>query len=144
MRSLHTNLRALCLFVAVGLLPVVATAQSRVPAVPSMPMSPGPDKAPLDEALELPRYCWGQYFGYDGPEYTIADCGWYMNHLCQAHLAFNRAAKTTSRHTKISQLTYAKGQYEYTMRGMTPDCHLRDEVRRKLLETTLQLELLGQ
>ena len=40
-------------------------------------------KAPTNEVMLLPRFCWGQYLpGVDGPPYTIEGCGVWMNHYC--------------------------------------------------------------
>jgi hypothetical protein len=106
-----------------------------LPSAGQAPLSPGHYKAPIHEALALPRFCWQQYFGYEGPEYRLPKgCGAYGNHYCPGLIALNRANRAVSDSVKRRWLGNARQQFEYTVRHTKryPDCPLRIDAQSKL------------
>lgn len=105
-------------------------------------------KAPANEVLLLPRFCWGQYLeGVDGPEYEIRDCGVYMNHYCDGLLELNRARKpSTKSGERLQHLKHAGENTLYTLNGMKdyPACMIRQHAETTLQEVNTMMKVYGQ
>lgn len=92
------------------------------------------DRAPTDEVMRLPKYCWGQYNPkLKGPQFRIdsKSCGVWTNHFCQALLMFNRSQNLMASATqRRNYLHGATGNLEYTMKGIKdyPSCYIRKHV----------------
>lgn len=105
-------------------------------------------KAPANEVLLLPRFCWSQYLvGVDGPAYSIEGCGVWMNHYCEGLLMFNRARKPNAKlGERIQNLTRAKEDTLYTLEHMTdyPACMIRQHAETTLKEINAMLRVYGR
>lgn len=92
------------------------------------------NRAPPDEVVRLPKYCWGQYNAkLKGPKFNIQreSCGVYTNHFCQGMLQFNRSQNPMASPSERRQyLAEAAGNIEYTMKGIKdfPGCYIRKHV----------------
>lgn len=74
---------------------------------------------------------------FSGPQFTIRNCGYLMNHYCIGLVDLNRANRTIGREgRKRAYLLHARRTTEYTLRGMRgyPNCSIRDNV-----ETTYRI-----
>ncbi|WP_346380076.1 hypothetical protein [Acidithiobacillus sp.] len=90
-------------------------------------------KAPLEDVMLLPQYCWGQYDNkFQGPQYTISRplCGPGMNHYCPGLLEYQKAQLEPSRGQRIRRLNGVMTDIEYTLRWMKdyPNCSIRKDV----------------
>ncbi|WP_346380106.1 hypothetical protein [Acidithiobacillus sp.] len=88
-------------------------------------------KAPLDDVMLLPQYCWSQYDAqFQGPQYGIHDCGPGMNHYCGGLLKIQKAEREISRGQRIRWLNSALTDIHYTLRWMQnyPNCPIRNDV----------------
>ena len=105
-------------------------------------------KAPADEVVLLPQFCWAQYMpGIEGPQYSINGCGVWMNHYCPGLLELIRARKpNTTRGQKIQHLKVAKSATEYTLMHMEdhPVCSIRKQAQETLQQINMLLRLYGQ
>jgi len=92
------------------------------------------DRAPPDELIRLPKYCWGQYNPkFKSPRYNIDRniCGVRTNHFCQGILRFNRSQNPLASATERRQyLALAIKNFDYTMDGIKPypKCNIRKHV----------------
>lgn len=90
-------------------------------------------KAPLEDVMLLPQYCWGQYDDkFQGPQYTINRplCGPGMNHYCPGLLEYQKAQLAVNRGRRIQHLKVVMSDIQYTLRWMKdyPACPIRADV----------------
>ena len=90
-------------------------------------------KAPLENVMLLPQYCWGQYDAqFQGPQYFISRplCGVGMNHYCPGLLEYQKALAETSPGRRAQRLKVVLGDIQYTLRWMKdyPNCPIRADV----------------
>lgn len=92
------------------------------------------NRAPPDEVMRLPKYCWGHYNPrFKGPRFNINKdiCGPFTNHFCQGILHFNRSQNPMASKSERKQyLSGSVGHFEYTMKGLKnyPRCNIRKHV----------------
>lgn len=89
------------------------------------------------EQQQLPQYCWGQHRDarYAGkPEYLIPRiCGKAMNHVCPGHIYLIAAQRPSAQpRDRKFHAQKAIGEFEYTMRHITPECPLRTGVEASI------------
>ena len=92
-------------------------------------------KAPLENVMLLPQYCWGQYDAqFQAPQYFISRslCGPGMNHYCPGLLEYQKAMAETSPGQRIRRLNVVMADIQYTLRWMKdyPNCSIRGDVLR--------------
>jgi hypothetical protein len=114
-----------------------------------MPLAPRDSRATVEEALALPRFCWNQYLGYEGPEYSLPPrqvCGVYTNHYCPGLIALNRANRAVNDNAKRRWLAASRGEFQYTVRHTTkyPDCPLRIDAQSKLRQIDVYQKIFGR
>lgn len=93
----------------------------------------GTYKAPLEDVMLLPQYCWGQYDkSFQGPQYSISRplCGPGMNHYCPGLLEYQKAQNALSRGERIRRLNVVLTDIHYTLQWMKdyPNCNIRGDV----------------
>jgi hypothetical protein len=103
------------------------------------PMSPGKKKAPLKYAMQLPQYCWGQYFGRTEPQYQLPSkkvCGVGTNHFCTGLINLYQGRDERKDLARKQALGMAKQNIRYTQDYIAPypNCPLHADVKRALLE----------
>lgn len=92
------------------------------------------NRAPPNEVMRLPKYCWGHYNPkFKGPKFNIDKtlCGPFTNHFCQGILRFNRSQNPmASKGERRKYLTQAAGNFDYTLNGLKdhPRCNIRKHV----------------
>lgn len=92
-------------------------------------------KAPLENVMLLPQYCWGQYDAqFQAPQYFISRslCGVGMNHYCPGLLEYQKAMAETSPGRRFQRLKVVLGDIQYTLSWMKdyPNCPIRGDVLR--------------
>ena len=115
---------------AVAMLGVLVNLPSKAFAQKQLPPGEG-HRASAVEAMQLPKFCWGQYMDIKGPEYGINGCGPFMNHYCYALVEELRANKSFGKADfRKAYLLKAMDSTMYTIRGMEkyPTCWLRPHV----------------
>lgn len=90
-------------------------------------------KAPLENVMLLPQYCWSQYDNkFQGPQYGFNRtlCGVGMNHYCPGLLFYQKAQIETNPGKRAQLLKRALGAIEYTLKWMQgyPNCPIRGDV----------------
>lgn len=113
------------------------------------PMSPGRYKAPMKYAVQLPKYCWGQFFGRTEPQYNMPPqniCSPGMNHFCGALVDLMRARESMDKRQKAGYFRSAEKEILYTKRAMEryPQCPLRRDMERALAEAQAGLAVFGR
>jgi hypothetical protein len=96
------------------------------------------------EAIQLPKFCWGEFLDVKGPEYWIQGCGDGMNHYCEGLVELMRANKSFGdQHVRITRLKRARHNTLYTITAMRnfPTCWLRPhaEATRQQIDTALRV-----
>ena len=90
-------------------------------------------KAPLENVMLLPQYCWGQYDNkFRGAQYGISRslCGVGMNHYCPGLLLYQKAQVEPDSGKRAQLLKRTLGAIEYTLKWMQdyPNCPIRGDV----------------
>ena len=111
------------------------------------PMSPGPHKAPLKYAIQLPLYCWGQYFGRIEPQYQLPPrqlCGVITNHFCPGLIYLYQAREELNPSKKKHYMSRARSGFLYTKNGIKqfPRCPLHQQLAPVLAEVEWALKAL--
>lgn len=90
-------------------------------------------KPTITELGQLPQYCWSRFdTKLEGtPGYSIpSSCGAGMNHFCSGLTFMLRARKPgAERNAKAEDLRMARGEIDYTLKRMTPNCPISADVR---------------
>ena len=112
------------------------------------PMSPGSYKAPMKYAIQLPPYCFGQYFGRTEPQYWPSRelCGVWTNHFCEGLVSLLKARETIDKKQKITYYGSAKTAIMYTKKGIEPypRCPWHRDIAQALAEAQAGLMVYGQ
>lgn len=106
-------------------------------------MSPGSYKAPLRLAVQLPPYCWGQYFGRTEPQYQLPrNCGPRINHFCGAFIKLFKAREEKEVRRKRKLLRRAERGILYTKNVIAniPNCPLHTVVDEALFLVRMEIQ----
>ena len=117
---------------------------SVLPALLAFSASATKYKAPADEVVLLPQFCWAQYMdNVEGPEYSIPSnlCGVAMNHYCPALIALIEAKRSVGSKAKnrAGNLNVAHKEVLYTLNSMRdyPSCPIRSHAESALKEVEM-------
>ena len=101
-------------------------------------------KAPANEVVLLPQFCWAQYMdNVEGPEYSISStlCGVGMNHYCPALIELIEAKRSvgTKAKDRAGHLNVARKEVLYTLNAMRdyPSCPIRSHAESTLQEVEM-------
>ena len=109
--------------------------------------SPGDWRPTNLEIYQLPRFCWKQFGvpNVDGPEFTIQNCGPYMNHYCFGLTYLLRAKKYTGKGKPVGELQRAAHDIYGAEAAIKdyPQCSIRQHIADTRAEVDHLLRMYG-
>jgi len=103
-------------------------------------------EAPPEIVASLPRICWYLYMDNvpNTPEFSILDCGAYVNHYCPGLVFMKLADREKTVAKRFEALRRAKSSMEYTLHWTEniPECSIRLPAKMNLERIKFQMEML--
>jgi hypothetical protein len=99
------------------------------------------------EIALLPQFCWKQFEvpGAEGEQYTIHNCGVFMNHYCPGLIYFIRGKRLGTKSKSLGLLQHADIDVSGAERAIKefPNCSIREHIEATRAELNHLLRMYG-